>query len=104
VDGTDGVDGHGPGADGHHPEWRLLVAPLAGIFRVGSAGIPGVAPGTHVAAGAELGRVEARADRRPITPPCPGAIIEWLAEDGDPVSAGQPLARLQPEAVEQRAN
>jgi [acyl-carrier-protein] S-malonyltransferase len=95
---ADEADGHVPGADGHHPEWRLLVAPVAGTFRAGS----GVAPGTRVTTGAELGRVEARADRRPITPPCPGAIIEWLVEDGDPVSAGQPLARLEPEAYEQR--
>ena len=72
-------------------------------FRAGAGGSPGVAPGTRVLAGAELGRVEARADHRPITPQQAGALIEWLAEDGDPVSAGQPLARLQPETIEQGA-
>jgi [acyl-carrier-protein] S-malonyltransferase len=51
-----------------------------------------------------LGAIEARADRHPITPPYAGALIEWLVEDGDPVSAGQPLARLQPETTQQRTN
>ena len=27
-------------------------------------------------------------------------VIEWLVEDGDPVTVGQPLVRLQPEANE----
>jgi [acyl-carrier-protein] S-malonyltransferase len=94
--GADAEDGEDPGADGHHPEWRLLVAPQAGIFRAG----PVVAAGSFVAAGAELGRVEARADGRPIAPQFPGALIEWLVEDGDPVSVGQPLARLLPESAE----
>ena len=101
--GAEETDAHLPGADGHHPEWRLLVAPLAGTFRAGSEGAPAVAPGSAVAAGAELGLIEARGDRRPITPPFPGALIEWLVEDGDPVSAGQPIARLQPATSEQRA-
>src|SRR5437763_2257828 len=53
--GADDADGHQPGADGHHPEWRLLVAPLAGTFRAGSAGVPAVAPGCPVTAQATLG-------------------------------------------------
>jgi [acyl-carrier-protein] S-malonyltransferase len=99
------AEGHHPGADSHHPDWRLLVAPLAGTFRAGAAdGADGqAAPGTFVAAGAELGLIEARGDRRPVSPEYSGAIIEWLVEDGDPVSAGQPIARLQPETSEQRA-
>ena len=28
-----------------------------------------------------------------------GTVVEWLVEDGDPVSPGQPLVRLHPEAV-----
>jgi [acyl-carrier-protein] S-malonyltransferase len=62
-----------------------------------------VALGSYVTAGARLGLIESRGDHRAITPPCPGALIEWLVEDGDPVSAGQPIARLQPTASEQRA-
>ncbi|HEX4062552.1 MAG TPA: biotin/lipoyl-binding protein [Streptosporangiaceae bacterium] len=79
----------------------MLVAPLAGTFRA-SLGDGPTAPGTYVTAGADLGLIEARSDRRPISPEYSGAIIEWLVEDGDPVSAGQPIARLQPETSEQR--
>ena len=28
-----------------------------------------------------------------------GTVVEWLVEDGDPVSPGQPLVRLHPEGV-----
>jgi [acyl-carrier-protein] S-malonyltransferase len=89
-------DGHHPGADGHHPEWRLLVAPLAGTFRAGPDGAPAAAAGSPFAAGAELGVIEARGGHQPVTLAYRGALIEWLVEDGDPVSAGQPIARLQP--------
>ncbi|MGH3273610.1 MAG: hypothetical protein ACRDNZ_04695 [Streptosporangiaceae bacterium] len=30
-------------------------------------------------------------------------MIEWLVEDGDPVSAGQPLLRLQPDGQPSQA-
>jgi [acyl-carrier-protein] S-malonyltransferase len=103
-DGDDDADAHRPGADGHHPEWRLLVAPLAGTFRAGSPEAPAVAPGSFVTTEAKLGLIESRGDHRALTPPCPGALVEWLVEDGDLVSAGQPIARLQPAAFEQRAN
>jgi [acyl-carrier-protein] S-malonyltransferase len=78
---------------GDLPEWRLLVAPLGGTFR--SAPHVTVADGTST----EVGHVEARNDRRAIIPQWRGAIIEWLVQDGDPVSAGQPLARLLPEGA-----
>ncbi len=78
---------------GDLPEWRLLVAPLGGTFR--SAPHVAVADGTST----EVGHVEARNDRRAIIPQWRGAIIEWLVQDGDPVSAGQPLARLLPEGA-----
>jgi len=103
-DAADDADAHRPGADGHHPEWRLLVAPLAGTFRAGSPDVPALAPGSHVTTEAKLGLIESRGDHRAITPPCPGALVEWLVEDGDLVSAGQPIARLQPAASEQRVN
>src|SRR5712692_4591241 len=83
-------------ADSDAPEWRLLVAPLAGVFRAVSAGGPGVV----VTSGAELGHVDMRGGSHLVTPPFPATIIEWLVEDGDPVSAGQPLVRLQPEGSE----
>jgi [acyl-carrier-protein] S-malonyltransferase len=83
-------------ADSDAPDWRLLVAPLAGTFRACSGGCPGVA----VVSGAELGHVEMRGDSHLVTPSFPATIIEWLVEDGDPVSAGQPLVRLQPAGTE----
>ena len=83
--------------DSHAPDWRLLVAPLAGTFRAScSGGGPGVAVGT----GAELGHVEIRGGSHLVAPAFPATIIEWLVEDGDPVSVGQPLVRLQPDGSE----
>ena len=79
--------------DSHAPEWRLLVAPLGGTFR--SAAAP-EGPGASVLSGAVLGRVETRGDSHLVTAGFPATIIEWLVEDGDPVSPGQPLVRLDP--------
>jgi [acyl-carrier-protein] S-malonyltransferase len=76
---------------GHLPEWRLIVAPTSGTFR-SSAG-PGDLLGTVVARGGE----------RPVAAPWPlgpAEILEWLAEDGDPVSEGQPLVRVLPATKE----
>ena len=86
---------------GQGPEWRLLVAPLAGTFRHGTVG---AAPtvGAALFPGAEIGHVEQRGARHVITPPFPATVLEWLVEDGDPVSAGQPLVRLQPEPASRR--
>jgi [acyl-carrier-protein] S-malonyltransferase len=76
-------EGHG---HGHTPEWRLIVAPVSGTFR--SAG---------AAAGQQhLGTVVARGGERELAAPWPADVIEWLVEDGDPVSEGQPVVRLQP--------
>jgi [acyl-carrier-protein] S-malonyltransferase len=87
-------------ADSHAPDWRLLVAPTAGIFRA-PAGHPAVAaPGTAVDEGTDLGHVEMRGDRHHVQPAFPATVIEWLVEDGDPVSAGQPLIRLHPQAAD----
>jgi len=73
-------DGHG---HGHLPEWRLIVAPTSGTFR--SPAAPDL-----------LGSVVTRGGERPLAAPWPAEIIEWLAEDGDPVSEGQPLVRILP--------
>jgi [acyl-carrier-protein] S-malonyltransferase len=39
--------------------------------------------------------VVARGAEHPVAAPWPAEIIEWLVEDGDPVSQGQPLVRVQ---------
>jgi len=85
-----------PPQPGHVPEWRLLVSPLAGTFRACTDDGES-APGCHVRPGATLGHVEVRSDQHPVAPAFSATILEWLVEDGDPVSTGQPLVRLQPE-------
>src|SRR5271165_3387030 len=88
---------HAESHDDHHaPEWRLIVAPAAGTFRSPNGEAASTGPGTHVAERSDLGHVEARGGNHAITGSFPATIIEWLVEDGDPVSAGQPLIRLQP--------
>jgi len=82
-------------SDAHAPDWRLLVAPLAGTFRAPAPG-PAAGPGATVNSGAELGHVETRGGSHTVSPSFGATILEWLVEDGDPVSAGQPLVRLQP--------
>ena len=77
----------------HLPEWRLIVAPTSGTFRV----LDAAAAGATVALTAQLGIVVARGGERPVAAPWPAEIIEWLVEDGDPVSEGQPLVRVQPQ-------
>jgi len=86
--------------DSHAPEWRLLVAPLAGVFRADSEHPAGTAPGAAVGHGGAIGQVESRGGSHPLMPAFPATIIEWLVEDGDPVSVGQPLVRLQPDGNE----
>jgi [acyl-carrier-protein] S-malonyltransferase len=68
----------------HTPEWRLVVAPTSGRFR---------SPAENADAG--LGTVVTRSGEHPVTVPWPAEIIEWLVEDGDPVSEGQPLVRIE---------
>jgi [acyl-carrier-protein] S-malonyltransferase len=91
---------HDAHPDCHAPEWRLIVAPLAGTFRAGPQGGTPAGPGTAVSTGADLGHVEMRGGSHTISPAFPATILEWLVEDGDPVSAGQPLVRLQPEGTD----
>jgi [acyl-carrier-protein] S-malonyltransferase len=77
-----------------HPTWRMLVSPAKGTF-VRHAGSEGelLAPDTTV------GSVQSRRDETPVVAPHGGTIVEWLVEDGDLVSPGQPLVRLHPEGV-----
>ena len=56
-------------------------------------------PGGPVPPDYVLGTVVARGGERTVTAPWPAEIIEWLVEEGDPVSEGQPLVRVQPEGA-----
>ncbi len=87
-------------ADSHAPDWRLLVAPLAGVFRAPVGHPDSAAPGTAVGQGADLGSVEMRGGSHAVAPDFAATVIEWLVEDGDPVNAGQPLVRLQPQLAD----
>jgi len=83
---------------GSPAEWKIVVAPGGGTFRSGAEEGAAVATsaGETVSAGAVLGRVVARGGERPVTAQHDAVLVEWLVEDGDPVSEGQPLVRLQP--------
>jgi [acyl-carrier-protein] S-malonyltransferase len=72
------------------------VAPTSGTFRSPTGRGDAAATGAMVALTAELGTVVARGGQRAVAAPWPAEIIEWLVEDGDPVSEGQPLVRIQP--------
>lgn len=76
------------------PAWRIVVAPVAGIFRPDS-----IAEGTLLGDDVHLGHIDARNDTVAVPSGHGGVLVEWLAEAGDPVSPGQPLARLHPEGV-----
>jgi len=91
-------DGHG---HGHLPEWRLIVAPTSGTFRSPDGRGDAAATGAMVALTAELGTVVARGGERSLVAPWPAEIIEWLVEDGDPVSEGQPLVRVHPQGTQE---
>jgi [acyl-carrier-protein] S-malonyltransferase len=92
---------HADSHDDHHaPEWRLLVAPAAGTFRAPDGHPATAGPGTQVGQDTDLGRVEIRGGDQAVATPFPATVIEWLVEDGDPVSAGQPLLRLLPATAE----
>jgi len=77
-----------------NPTWRLVIAPAKGTvtYTVTEAG-------TTVPAGSVVATVNTLRDSYSVTAPHGGRVIEWLVEDGDPVSPGQPLLRLHPTEV-----
>ena len=76
------------------PTWRLLIAPTKGIVSFTRSD-----PGTDVTPGSVVAAVKTRHATFEVTAPFGGQVIEWLVEDGDPVSPGQPLLRLHPKAA-----
>ena len=91
----DFVDKHGTqSALDVHPTWRLLVSPSKGTFER-SAG----PEGDSLAPESTIGTVRSTRDATAVFAPHGGTIVEWLVEDGDLVSPGQPLVRLHPEGV-----
>jgi [acyl-carrier-protein] S-malonyltransferase len=92
------TNGYQAASVGHLAEWKIVVAPGGGTFRSGAeeAAAAATSAGETVPAGAVLGRVVARGGERPVTAEFDAVLVEWLVEDGDPVSEGQPLVRLEP--------
>ncbi len=77
------------------PTWRMLVAPAKGTFKQE----PDLREGGLIDPERSIGSVANRRDETPVRAPYGGTIVEWLVEDGDLVSPGQPLIRLHPEGV-----
>jgi [acyl-carrier-protein] S-malonyltransferase len=77
------------------PTWRMVVSPAKGTFHVAeeAAALDVLPPGTPI------GDVASLRDRTRVTAPHGGQVVEWLVEDGDLVSPGQPLLRLHPEGA-----
>lgn len=75
------------------PTWRMVVSPVKGMFHRADEAVDG----DLLPAGAAIGDVASSRDRITVSTAHGGQIVEWLVEDGDPVSPGQPLLRLHPE-------
>ena len=74
------------------PTWLMVVSPSKGTFhRSEQAG-----QATVLEPGAALGDVASSRDKTEVRAPHGGQVVEWLVEDGDLVSPGQPLVRLHP--------
>jgi [acyl-carrier-protein] S-malonyltransferase len=74
------------------PTWRMVVSPVKGTFHRGTD----AGDGDLLAPGADIGGVASSRDTVAVTAPHGGQVVEWLVEDGDLVSPGQPLVRLYP--------
>ena len=89
-------DKHGEASHfGASPTWRMVVSPAKGTFHVATEARDLGA----LHAGATIGDVASLRDRIQVTAAHGGQVVEWLVEDGDPVSPGQPLLRLHPEGT-----
>lgn len=79
-------------ASGNTPSWMLVVSPRKGEFHRAD----GVAADSTLSAGAAIGTVANLRDTTTVTSTGAGTVTEWLVEDGDRVSPGQPLLRIYP--------
>jgi [acyl-carrier-protein] S-malonyltransferase len=87
------VDKHGSASpQDTEPTWRPLVAPAKGTFHAAD-----LKDASVLDPGATVGAVHTLRDSLPVVAPRGGSIAEWLVQDGDMVSPGQPLVRLHPE-------
>ncbi len=75
------------------PTWLMVVSPMKGTFHRS----PEAAEVDMLASGAAIGDVASSRERIEVRAAHGGQVVEWLVEDGDLVSPGQPLVRLHPE-------
>ena len=73
----------------------MVVSPGKGTFHLDAA----AAEAGTLLPGAAIGDLASSRDRTSVTAPHGGQVVEWLVEDGDLVSPGQPLVRLHPEGA-----
>lgn len=90
------VQRHGEPSNGSglhdSPTWRLVVAPAKGEFQR----TEGVEADQVLTPGSTVGVVSNSRGETPVEATHGGLTVEWLVENGDPVSPGQPLLRLYP--------
>ncbi len=86
------VQEHGSSRTASEPTWRIITAPVKG-----TVAIPAIRAGADVPAGDVVARISSLRDTREVTADHAGTVVEWLVEDGDPVSPGQPILRLHPQ-------
>lgn len=90
------VEKHGePSQLDTSPTWRMVVAPAKGTFHRDAE----AAEAGFLAERATIGDIASLRDRTAVTATHGGQVVEWLVEDGDLVSPGQPLVRLHPEGA-----
>jgi [acyl-carrier-protein] S-malonyltransferase len=77
-----------------NPTWRLVVAPIKGTVH-----FTALDAGASVDNGQKVATVTTLRDQHDVVAPHGGRVVEWLVEDGDPVSPGQPIVRLHPQEV-----
>ena len=77
------------------PTWRMVVSLAKGTFHVAEE----AADAAVLAPSTPIGDVASRRDRHHVVAAHGGQVVEWLVEDGDLVSPGQPLLRLHPEGA-----
>ena len=75
------------------PTWRMVVSPAKGTFHISAD----AADSATLTPGQPIGDVASLRDRHQVLALHGGQVVEWLVEDGDLVSPGQPLLRLHPE-------
>jgi [acyl-carrier-protein] S-malonyltransferase len=80
------------GGEQLYTDWRVVVAPARGTFHP-AATHPSTTEHIDLTDG-RIGVVTNRAGDIAVTTDNPAVVVEWLAADGDPVSPGQPLARV----------